>query len=182
MIQFRFNPRKALQAVEWMLAEVGDAVDFHTLLKTCYFADKQMLNDHGRPIFGASYRAMNYGPVPLEIYEMLKCEPIWLAELDLDEYPWTRESFRTRRDPVRNALPDTDFIAEREKDAISEAFAKCREMTFTERTRETHGMDWVEGTRRPGGRMAYEDMISPDHPERAALIDELETMGPRIAL
>jgi hypothetical protein len=55
-------------------------------------------------------------------------------------------------------------------------------MTFTERPRETHGMDWVEGTRRPYERMAYEDMIAPDLPAREELIEELETMGPRIAL
>lgn len=182
MIQFRFNPIKALQAVEWMLAEAGAAVDFHTILKTVYFADKAMLNAHGRPIFGATYRAMNYGPVPLEVYEMLKCEPIWLPELALNDYPWEREGFKTSRKRSRNAPPDTDYIPAREMEAIAAAFDKCTAMTFNERTRETHGMDWVEGTRRPGERMAYEDMIAPDHPSRDDLIEELETMGPRIAL
>jgi hypothetical protein len=43
-------------------------------------------------------------------------------------------------------------------------------------------MDWVEGTRRDGQRMAYEDMIRPDLPGRAELIEDLEAMGPRLVL
>jgi hypothetical protein len=182
MIQFRFNPRKASQAIQWMLATATDAVDFHTILKTIYFADKRMLNEHGRPIFGANYRAMNYGPVPLEVYEMLKCEPYWLTELAQDDYPWLREGYRVRLIPNHNQLPEPDDIAPAEMDTIREAFEQCREMTFNQRTRETHGMDWVEGTRRPGERMAYEDMIAPDRPDRNDLIEDLEAMGPRLVL
>lgn len=182
MIQFRFNPLKALQAIKWMLADAGEAVDFHTLLKSFYFADKRMLNECGRPIFGASYRAMNYGPVPLEVYEMLKCEPYWLSELSQDDYPWDRLGYRVRLRLGQNDASITDDIAPKEMELLREAFSKCREMTFTQRTRETHGMDWVEGTRRSGGRMAYEDMIAHDHAGREELIEDLEVSGPRLVL
>ncbi len=182
MIQFRFNPLKALQAVEWMLENAGKEVDFHTILKAAYFADKQMLNEHGRPVFGANYRAMNYGPVPLEIYEMLKCEPYWLTELARDEYPWERTGYRVKLNPGWNEPRIYSEIAPVEMDILRDAFAQCRAMTFDQRTRETHGMDWVEGTRRDGQRMAYEDMIRPDLPGRAELIEDLEAMGPRLVL
>lgn len=182
MIRFRFNPRKAMQAIGWMLSETGAPLDFHTILKAVYFSDKEMLKTHGRPIFGAGYRAMNYGPVPLEVYEMLKCEPYWLSELGNDEYPWQRTGFRVARDPGRNAAPDTDDISEIELECLMRNFQKCRQMTFDQRTRETHGMDWVEGTRRDRGRMAYEDMIDPDLPGREELIEDLEAMGPRLVL
>lgn len=182
MIQFRFNPRKALQAVEWMLATATEAVDFHTLLKAVYFSDKRMLNEHGRPIFGVTYRAMNYGPVPLEIYEMLKCEPYWLTELALEEYPWMRKGFKIELIQKLNCPPETDDLAKAEMEFLREAFEQSRKMTFTQRTRETHGMDWVEGTRRLGERIAYEDMIAAERPYRTELIEELEAMGPRIVL
>lgn len=182
MIQFRFNARKAKEAIQWMLATANAPVDFHALLKAVYFADKQMLNEFGRPVFGASYRAMNYGPVPLEVYEMLKCEPYWLAELDLEDYPWVRRGFHVSAHPGPNALPQPDHLAPAELDALRTAFDRSRAMTFTERTRETHGMDWVEGTRRPGHRMAYEDMVDSNAPDRAELIEDLDAMGPRIAL
>jgi hypothetical protein len=182
MIHFRFNPTKAFQAIEWMLATANTPLDFHTILKAVYFADKEMLNLHGKPIFGASYRAMNYGPVPLEIYEMLKCEPYWLTELSIDDYPWIRSGYKISKDNSNNHLPDTVDIAPAELEILEKSFKRSRTMNFNQRTRETHGMDWVEGTRRSGGEMAYEDMIELDRPNRAELIEELETMGPRLVL
>lgn len=182
MIQFRFNASKALEAIQWMLATANEPVDFHALLKAVYFADKQMLNDYGRPIFGANYRAMNYGPVPLEVYEMLKCEPYWLAELDLQDYPWVRSGYKVQLPAGPNALPQPDHLAPAEMDALQTAFHRSRRMNFTERTRETHGMDWVEGSRRPGNRMAYEDMVDARASNRDELLEDLEAMGPRIAL
>jgi len=182
MIQFRFNPRKALQAVEWMLATANKPVDFHSLLKTVYFADKEMLNAHGRPVFGASYRAMNYGPVPLEVYEMLKCEPYWLSELERDDYPWMRDGYRVQLLPGPNGVRIPDDMSPVEMEFLERAFEKCCRMNFNQRTRETHGMDWVEGTRRSGERMAYEDMIARDRPNRDELIEDLEAMGPRLVL
>ncbi len=182
MIQFRFNPRKALQAVEWMLATATEPLDFHTILKTAYFADKRMLNEHGRPVFGARYRAMNYGPVPLEIYEMLKCEPYWLSEIAREQYPWEPTGCKVRLLPNRNDLPPPDDIAPTEMDIIAEEFARSQAMTFTQKTLETHDWDWVEGTYRPDAKMAYEDMIAKDLPNRAEMIEDLEAMGPRLVL
>jgi len=55
-----------------------DGVDLHTLLKAAYFADRESLNRHARPVFGATRQAMTCGPVPLQLHEMLKeeaCRP-----------------------------------------------------------------------------------------------------------
>ena len=52
-IRFKFSAPKAMAAVHWMVNE-APRVDLHTVLKTCYFADKAHLNKHGRPIFGAT--------------------------------------------------------------------------------------------------------------------------------
>ena len=70
-IRFKFAARKALAAIWSMVAE-RSTLDLHQALKACYFADKKHLNDFGRPVFGAVYQAMRFGPVPLEIYEMAK--------------------------------------------------------------------------------------------------------------
>ncbi len=162
------------------------ALDFHTILKTAYFADKRMLNEHWRPIFGATYRAMNYGPVPVEIYQMLKCDPYYLSELELSDYPWKREngywvSFvdsNLRSNEILNP-PD---IAEADMAILAEEFERSRGMSFNQRTNETHQMDWVRGIQRPDSRMAYEDMIAEDHPHREEMIEDLASMGVRIVL
>lgn len=182
MINFRFNPHKALEAIVWMLAKAEKPLDFHTILKTAYFADKRMLNEHGRPIFGANYRAMNYGPVPVEIYEMLKCEPYWLSELDRNDYPWERTGYKVALPNGTNGPSSLDDIAPVEMKLLEEAFQRSQGMTFDRRTKETHGQDWIEGTRRANGNMAYEDMIDANRPHRRELIEDLEAMGPRLVL
>ncbi len=171
-----------------MLATANEPLDFHTILKTAYFADKHMLNKHRRPIFGDTYHAMNYGPVPIEIYKMLKCEPYYLSELDLDNYPWERKGYRINltdpcRDPGRlDEILNPDSIAEYDMEILTKEFERSRGMSFDRRTEETHQIDWIRGIERPDSRIAYEDMIDEDHPDREELIEDLTSIGVRIVL
>ncbi|MDP1669836.1 Panacea domain-containing protein [Phaeovulum sp.] len=176
MIRFTFSPLKATGAVTWMLSRSAQ-LDLHTILKAAYFADKHALNEQGRPVFGATYRAMNYGPVPLEIYEMLKGEPLWLPEIGRDDYPWERQGhFITRKtdQPI-----NLDHLSEMDLAALETGYERSRGLTFDERTQATHGSDW---TKAYPGTMAYEDMIDPDRPDRVGLLRELERLGPHLVL
>ncbi|WP_306252623.1 Panacea domain-containing protein [Parvularcula sp. IMCC14364] len=166
-IKFRFAAEKALNVVTWMLNQ-EQPLDLHTVLKACYFADKESLKRHGLPVFGASYRAMTYGPVPLEIYEMLKGEPMWLAELSVDSYPWQLHRYflsLTANEPV-----DLDSLLEDEADIVRDALALSKSLTFDKRTAQTHGPDWQKAKL---GMMNYEDMID-DVPHREEIIEELQ--------
>lgn len=167
-IRFRFSAAKARAAIH-RAVEQCPGLDLHALLKACYFADRAHLNAHGRPIFGANYRAMKFGPVPVEIYEMAKGEPLWLAELSAERYPWTLEGFRLRlRD---NDPPDLDVLSESENDALTDGLSQSAGMTFNERTAATHGPDWQAAKL---GAMRYEDMLdeTPDKAERIAYLRE----------
>jgi hypothetical protein len=139
------------------------------MLKACYFADKKHLNEHGRPIFGAVYRAMKFGPVPLEIYEMAKGEALWLAELDVDRLPWQLDGYRLRL--VSNEEPDFSVLSESDREALASGFRKSCEMTFNERTAATHGSDWQAADL---GIMRYEDMLEdgPHKDEHVAYLRE----------
>ena len=165
-IRFRFSPAKGLAALHWMVMRTP-GVDLHTALKACYFADKQHLNDHGQPVFGATYRAMRFGPVPLELYEMAKGEAIWLAELGMDAYPWRLDGYRLH--PLANWQPDMSVFSETNLEALEDGLTRSRGLTFTERTAATHGRDWQAAAL---GTMHYEDMFD-DAPDRQDRIDHL---------
>lgn len=143
-------------------------LDLHAALKSCYFADKSHLNEHRRPIFGATYRAMRFGPVPLEIYEMMKGEALWKAELNTEEFPWDLEGYRLRL--VGNFEPDLDVLAETDVDHLQSGFTTSIAMDFNERTSATHGSDWQ---RAELGIMRYEDMIE-EGPEKEDIISYLQ--------
>jgi uncharacterized phage-associated protein len=159
-IRFKFAPLKAAAAIHWMVAEQS-GIDLHTMLKACYFADKRHLNKHCRPIFGATYKAMKYGPVPLEIYEMAKGESYWLAEIDAEDYPWRLRGYKLHLNA--NSDPDKDELSESDMKALRKGLEKSASLNFDERTAATHGEDWQAAEL---GIMLYEDMILPEHREK----------------
>ena len=174
-IRFKFSPPKALAAIHWMVCE-QQRLDLHTLLKACYFADKEHLNKYNRPIFGAVYRAMKFGPVPIEIYEMAKGEALWLAELGRDRYPWQLQGYHIvlhgNEEPDLGALSSTDI------EALRAGFKKSLNMTFNERTAATHGPDWQAAEL---GFMKYEDMIE-ETSQKGEIVAYLKENSTRIRL
>ncbi|MCQ9157245.1 type II toxin-antitoxin system antitoxin SocA domain-containing protein [Acidomonas methanolica] len=178
-ITFRFAPEKAASALHWMLAEAqkrNRSVDLHTALKACYFADRKLLNSVGQPVFGARYRAMKFGPVPLEIYEMAKCEPMWLAELGLSSFPWRLDGYALKM--VSNEAPNMTTLSDADMRALEEGFDRSIDMTFTARTAATHGKDWQAANL---GMMAYEDMLD-DAADKEEKVNYLREAAPYMRL
>ena len=174
-IRFRFSAEKAKAAIMFMLERPGKH-DLHELLKACYFADKKHLNDWRRPIFGATYRAMKFGPVPLEIYEMLKGESLWLAELGIDAMPWMLNGYRVQKNG--NETADTDVLSSSDIEALKWGHNISSHMSFDFRTSVTHGPDWQAANL---GTMRYEDMIE-EGPEKADFVEYLTETGPHMKL
>jgi hypothetical protein len=164
-IRFKFAPAKARAAVHWMLTQ-RQTCDLHTVLKACYFADKKHLNEHDRPVFGATYRAMKYGPVPVEIYDMAKGDPYYLAELS-GAYPWMLNGYHLKL--VGNEKPNMRVLSKTDIEAIKFGFDLSKKLTFNQRTAATHGRDWQRANL---GIMNYEDMLE-DWPNKEAKLTEL---------
>lgn len=177
VIRFKFSPQKARAAVHWMVQN-KPGIDLHAMLKACYFADKKHLNAIGRPVFGATYRAMRFGPVPLEIYEMAKGDPMWLSEMGADRYPWEiREGHRLVLSG--NGAPDLSVLSTTDMEAIKYGLDRSSSMNFSARTAATHGADWQAADL---GTMRYEDMIDSDLPDRDERIAYLREAGRHLRL
>ncbi|TWH01417.1 uncharacterized protein DUF4065 [Ochrobactrum sp. J50] len=166
-IRFKFSPEKAKEALHWMVAR-QPGIDLHAALKAFYFADKAHLNRYFRPIFGATYRAMKFGPVPLEVYEMAKSEALWLAETGEERFPWRLDGYRLILEG--NDQPDMDVFSETDVECLEEGFEQSIRMNFTDRTAATHGKDWQAANL---GTMRYEDMIDENIEHRDAIIKDL---------
>jgi hypothetical protein len=151
-------------------------LELHAMLKACYFVDKDHLNREDQPIFGATYRAMKYGPVPLEIYEMAKNEPLWLAETGMRSFPWQLDGYALQA--ISNDAPDMSHLSISDAASLRTGFTHARSMTFNERTAATHGPDWQKAKL---GFMRYEDMLD-DGPDKPARIEYLEQTGPFMRL
>lgn len=166
-IRFKFSPEKARAAIHWIVSAQHD-IDLHAALKTFYFADKSHLNAYGRPIFGANYKAMRFGPVPLEVYEMIKGESLWLIESGVENFPWQLQGHRLKS--TDNSEPNLDVLSATDILHFRDGLQRSIGMSFNERTSATHGRDWQKANM---GIMSYEDMID-DGPNKQAIITHLE--------
>ena len=70
-IQFRTNRKKAVEALVF-LAENQPRIDVFHVCKVIYFADREHLRKFGRPVLGDNYFAMDDGPVPSFILDVLR--------------------------------------------------------------------------------------------------------------
>jgi hypothetical protein len=172
----RFRPEKAFaalrQMLHWAQQDGRGPVDLRTLLTACYFADKQHFNEHWRPVFGATYRAMPSGPVPLEIYEMAKGEPLWLGEIGRSDYPWRLEGVRVIATGVEPL--DTRSLSPSDRKALQDGFTQARALTFDKRAAVSHDLAWH---RAKHGCMDYADMVDESNPNREAILETLYDDG-----
>lgn len=173
--RYKFSAEKAFAAVQWMVCECK-ALDLHTALKAVYFADKSHLNQHHQPIFGATYKAMKFGPVPLEVYEIIKGESIWLWELGRERMPWVLEGYKVK--PTDEARPNLGVFSESEVEHLQTALKRSASMTFTDRTAATHGPDWQAAN---GGIMRYEDMVD-EGADKAEIVEFIKETAARVRL
>jgi len=66
-----FDREKAIEATLFMAKLLPNPTK-HSISKMFYLADKLHLQEYGRLICGDRYIAMEYGPVPSAIYDMMK--------------------------------------------------------------------------------------------------------------
>jgi uncharacterized phage-associated protein len=83
-IQFPFHPEKAVEAAAFFLKlHDGKPMKYLGLLKMLYIADRVALERMEQPITGDHYVSMGYGPVPSNIYDLIKGKavddalPLW---------------------------------------------------------------------------------------------------------
>jgi uncharacterized phage-associated protein len=70
-LRFRFDVMKAIEGIQLLASEKPGITQYY-VGKIFFFADREHLRDWGRPISGDRYVAMEHGPVPSSIRDLLK--------------------------------------------------------------------------------------------------------------
>lgn len=73
MTRFRVDWAKVVEAIDFVAA-LKPGVTQYYIGKILFFADREHLLDYGRPITGDRYVAMEHGPVPSAIRDILKAD------------------------------------------------------------------------------------------------------------
>ena len=136
----QFDKIKTLNALLYVANRVQRR-DFHKIFKIIYFADRQHLADWGRPITGDTYIAMDAGPVPSRLYDMLKMVrgDSYLPDTEgLGGYFQVENWMYVR--PLKDA--DLNKLSANEQEALSEAIQKYAGLSYDEIKEKSHDVAW----------------------------------------
>lgn len=137
-----FDRDKALEAI-LLVAKRLHSPTFHSISKMLYLSDKLHLQEYGRLICGDRYIAMEYGPVPSAIYNMMKVAAKKQSiDVDWDEIIQEALDVRRGRDVVPKRDCDMDMLAESEIECIQKTIAEYGNKSFGELTDITHDRAW----------------------------------------
>ncbi len=160
----QFDKEKSLNALLYVANRV-QRKDFHKIFKIIYFADRQHLADWGRPITGDTYIAMEAGPVPSRLYDMLK---IVRGDSYLPDMEGLGKYFQVENWMYVRPLQDADLnkLSASEQETMSEAIEKYATLSYDEIKEKSHDVAW---------RCTARDFsISWDNIAREAGLDEVE--------
>ena len=139
-----FDRAKALEAILFIAQNLNRA-SLHSVSKMFYVADKLHLQEYGRLICGDRYIAMEYGPVPSAIYNMMKVSAD-RSSIDVDWDEIIRDAFEIRQGryvvPKREA--DRSLLSESEVECLTETIREHGSKSFGTLTDLTHDQAWHE--------------------------------------
>lgn len=142
---FEFKLDKGIEAVLYIAQNV-DEPTFHRISKIIYFADRKHLEKYGRFICGDSYVAMKHGPVPSEIYDILKAvrgdtvssfKPYEAPEKAKSAFS-VQEQYEVKQ--LREA--SLDFFSESDLECLNYSIEKYGSLSFGELTKLSHDQAW----------------------------------------
>jgi len=138
----QFDRDKALEAILFIAHKLASPT-FHSVSKMFYLADKLHLQEYGRVICGDRYIAMENGPVPSAIYDMMKV-PSGRTSVDVDWDELINEAFDVHygRNITPKRLPDMDLLAESEIECFTAAINEHGMKSFGQLSDLTHDSAW----------------------------------------
>ena len=160
----QFDKEKSLNALLYVANRV-QRKDFHKIFKIIYFADRQHLAEWGRPITGDTYIAMEAGPVPSRMYDMLK---IVRGDSYLPDTEGLGEFFQVANWMYVNPLQDAnlDQLTPNEQEVLDACIDQYSSLSYDEIKEKSHDIAWRSTAR--------DFAIQWDNIAREAGLDEVE--------
>lgn len=181
---FRFRPQKAIEVVLYLAGRLNAAgrrrPTLHNVSKLLYFADKRHLEHYLRPICGDHYVAMRYGPVPGNVYGLMKAVREESPGGPSGALRKAKEAFEVSSRHIVKPLREADEmeLSESDEECLDWALERYGRMSFDELTEASHDASWRKN--HPNGRISVEDM-AVDFERREPFLEYLRDPNPGVA-
>lgn len=153
---------KLKSAFLYILNKEG-TLDIFRLSKTLYFADRQHMVKYGRRIINDTFFAMEYGPVPSNIYDIFKYKK-GDSRYCKKNLKTIACSFRVGSDDASNQLfpiemPDMDELSPSDIECLDESFDAHAHGKFRELSSKSHDDAWKKAYKKKSSNpINYLDM------------------------
>lgn len=138
--RFAINKEKILNSALFILDKLEGKGDLHKIFKILYFADQKHLVTYGFPITGDVYVAMENGPVPSNLYDVLKAlrgDNVW------SNVPKYTELFDVENYHVSaKRKPDIKELAESDVECLLESIQENKNLGFKQLKEKSHQIAW----------------------------------------
>lgn len=140
----RFDPKRAIELVLYVAGKLRYPT-FHSVSKILYFADKEHLSRYGSLLTGDSYVAMKHGPVPSEIYNLLKAAAGRRESLISPGYYGIAKSAIKVEDKYRLRTlraPDLSLLSASQRECVDASLKANGALSFERLTTKSHDLAW----------------------------------------
>ncbi len=153
----QFDKETVVNAILYVTNSVGGQIDLHKLFKILYFADREHLSKYGRRITGDVYIAMDYGPVPSKIDDIMKAvrgDSFFAGQVDYFKQYFF---FVNKKLIAANTKADMDFLSASDVECLDVAIGKCKDLSFAKLTEMSHDYAWNNTNR--NRKMSFADIM-----------------------
>ena len=157
-----FNIEKAINVVLYVANKV-DKKDFHKIFKVIYFADKEHLSEWGRTISGDSYIAMNAGPVPTRIYDMLKIvrgDSLYSSDKELTAFYSQFFEVNGNYFLIPKKEADCSLLSKSDMACLDKSISENSDLSFNAICEKSHDFAWHNTPR--DNMMNFADIMRED--------------------
>ena len=134
---FEFDEKTAVEAILY-IAKNSSEPTFHRIAKLLYFADRLHLERYGRFICGDDYVAMKHGPVPSEVYDILKTLRAAPARLESAGAFTVKGGYTVT--PLRD--PNLEWLSDSDIECLDQSIKENDSLSFGVLTQKSHDDAW----------------------------------------
>lgn len=130
--------------------------DVYGIVKTAFYAQQIHLSESGSPLFNDVICALPFGPVPSNMYDILKMARGDEKEMSfhktdgllsvVSSIGWKDESFFAKEEP------DMDYLSSSDIKSLDQAIARVSKMSFDEIRNDTHSQEWSRAYKNGKGK------------------------------
>lgn len=175
-----FQTTKDKNIIAYTIDKIGGKIDYYTLFKILFFAEKKHLMRYGDNFFNDTFHALPYGPAPTRFYDEIKV----VKTLKNISKKYLSDDIKVEGNQLELIDKESineDYISESEVECIIEAIEENKNLVFNDLKRKSHGLAW-EKRKGNKGRIteidiAEEENASEDFIKYLMLVQENKSIS-----